>query len=87
MYSEILAALTLAEQQTGRCLPSEQFCLVVPEGTRGLDTLRRDSSYAVITVRGGPDYITLVERPSERKTPASDEAIKIFNGEMKNATN
>ena len=77
-------ALTNAEIHSGKCLASDNFCIVIPHTFPDVDNIKRVMGYDVlVTVT---DAIQLVALPHVRGNNAFVRALKIFNEEIKHAS-
>ena len=77
-------ALLKAEVESGKCLASDNFCIVIPHTFPNVDNIRRVIGYDVlVTVT---DTIQLVALPHVKGNNAFVQALKIFNEEMKHAS-
>ena len=77
-------ALTKAEVKSGKCLASDNFCIVIPHTFPDVDNIIRVMGYNVlVTVTAD---IQLVALPHVNGNNAFVQALKIFNEEMKHAS-
>lgn len=77
-------ALIKAEVESGKCLASDNFCIVIPHTFPNVDNIERIMGYYVlVTVTTD---IQLVALPHVNGNTAFVQALKIFNEEMKHAS-
>lgn len=77
-------ALTNAEIRSGKCLASDNFCIVIPHTFPDVDNIKRVMGYDVlVTVTAD---IQLVALPHVNGNNAFVQALKIFNEEIKHAS-
>jgi hypothetical protein len=80
----VVHAIVCAESESGKCLASENFYIVIPNTFPNVDNIKTVRGYHVlVTVTAD---IQLVALPHVNGNNAFVQALKIFNKEMRHAS-